>query len=141
MIPDDVLELLKRQPAIQGRVDAVDVRRELAALGVDPASEVAEFFEAFRAVNIHSRHTSEQLMDPAFPSPQLAAATEFVRDVYQVEKEFLCLTSAEGEGFFLYDLRTGAVFDVDVAQLEDLESGKLGARWSTFFDMLRWYLA
>jgi hypothetical protein len=140
VIPDDVLELLKRQPAAQGRADVLVVQRELAALGVDTGSEVAEFFESYRAVNIHSRHTSEQLMDPAFPSPQLAAATQFVQEVYQVDERFLCITSAEGEGFYLYDLRSGVVFDVAVAQLEDLESGKLTPRWSTFFDMLRWYL-
>ena len=66
---------------------------------------MAEFFETYRAAKIHSRHTSEQLMDPVFPSQQLAAATQFVRDVYQVDKRFLCLTSAEGEGGYLYDLR------------------------------------
>ncbi len=141
MIPVDIEELMKAQPASFGRDDATEVLRELEALAVQPEDELAVFYVQYRAVNIHSRRTSEELMDPAFPTPQLASATEFVRETYEVGDEFLCLTSGEGEGFYLYEIGTGAVFDVNVGELDDLERGRLQPRWSSFFELLRWYLS
>ena len=141
MIPADVEELMKAQPAASGRDDASEVLRELGALGVQPEDELALFYVQYRAANVHSRRTSEELMDPAFPTPQLASATEFARETYEVGEEFLCLTSGEGEGFYLYEFSTGAIFDVDVDELDELESGSLKPRWSSFFDLMRWYLS
>ena len=56
-------------------------------------------------------------MDPCSPTPQLRSATEFAREVYEVPEGFICLTSCEGEGFYLYECGTEAVFDLGVEEL------------------------
>jgi hypothetical protein len=54
---------------------------------------------------------------------------------------FICLTSTEGQGAYLYDINTEAVYDFELSQDGKLTSGELKPRWSSFFDFLRWYLS
>ncbi len=79
-------------------------------------------------------------MDLALPTPQLLRVTEFVREVFGVPDAYICLTSAEGEGFYLYNKDNGCVYDVDVADIDLLIIGSLKAKWNTFFSFMEWYL-
>ncbi|MGF7116481.1 hypothetical protein QF017_006006 [Pseudomonas laurylsulfatiphila] len=44
MIPNELVKLIEKQPGDIHRKDKNSVLKELAALGIDPASELAEFF-------------------------------------------------------------------------------------------------
>ena len=79
-------------------------------------------------------------MDPCVPSEQIAAATEFAKETFELEGGFLALTSGEGGGFFLYEIGTGEVYDLGVEEFDALKSGGAEARWSSFFEFIRWYL-
>lgn len=140
MIPSDIGTLMSIQMGDVVRHDLGDVRRQLAGLGILPGTEIHEFFEAYSVCSVRSEVSHEELMDPSHPSPQLESATAFARETYDVPERFICLTSGEGEGFFLYDLASNAIFDVGVDELDALEIGDVQPRWGSFFEFLRWYL-
>jgi hypothetical protein len=79
-------------------------------------------------------------MDPVSPSTQMRSVTDFVRETYAVPVGYICLTSAEGEGFCLYELASGAVYDLDAVQVPLLARSGLQPRWPDAFTFLRWYL-
>ena len=140
MIPVDIVKRMSEQPGRVDRDDADEAERHLRALGFRGDTEVVRFFRRYSAAGVMGTASSEELLDPASPTPQLEAVNAFVRDVYEVPARFVCLSSAEGEGFYLVDVNTGVVFDVGVEDLDELESGRIDPRWPSFFDFLRWYL-
>lgn len=141
MIPADIQQLMAKQPGQVARGDATLVGPELARIGVDEQSELGEFFRAYRVSTIASSASTEELMDLLLPSHQVRDATEFARDTYDLAEGYVALTSGEGEGFYLYRVKSGEVFDLGVDEFDALEAGQLQPRWSNFYDFLRWFLS
>lgn len=56
----------------------------------------------------------------------------------EVTEDYVCLTSGEGEGFYLYSITDRKIYDVSVDELDDLEAGKKEARWGSFYELLEW---
>lgn len=141
MIPLDIEQLMAKQPGQVARGDATPVAAALARLGIDEGTEFAEFFRAYRVSTVASTESTEELMDLLTPSEQIRDATEFARDAYDLVLGYVALTSGEGEGFYLYSVARGGIFDVGVDEFDSLEAGRLQPRWATFYDFVRWFLA
>jgi hypothetical protein len=141
MIPADIQQLMAKQPGQVARDDAAPVAAELARLGIDKRNQFGEFFREYRVSTVASSASTEELMDLLSPSEQVRDATQFARDAYDLVEGYVALTSGEGEGFFLYRVKGGEVFDLAVDDFDALEAGQVQPRWSTFYDFLRWFLA
>ena len=63
---------------------------------------------------------------------------EYVRDELELDKDFLPITSIEGEGITVYQKSTGQLFDVEFGQFELLEENKLSPIAETFIGFLEW---
>jgi|GEM_PF-415607 len=140
MIPEDIRELMALQAGSVGRARSRDATAQLARLGVAEGAQLSVFFAEFKAGGILARLGADELLDPCQPTPQLAGATDFATEVYDLTGGFVALTSGEGEGFVLYELVSGGVYDVGVEEFVALEAGHLSPRWESFFEYLRWYL-
>ena len=153
MIPFHIRQLLDERGYSQRTDDKEAIRRMLNALGIDPASELGEFYLAYDPSLLQSDASYEQLQDIVVPVVDGAApvetdpsytpigmATAFVRDVWEVPDTMICLTTTEGEGAFLYDLSSGAVYDFSLSQQKELSDRTLRPRWISLFEFLKWYL-
>lgn len=141
MIPSDVRQLMSQQQGDTSRSDVGLAQSALAQLGVKRDSEFWEFYSEYCVSAVMSSVSTEELMDPSDPGPQLADVTEFARETYELEEGFVCITSGEGEGFYLYSLAEASVYDVGVDELDDLEAGRIKPRWASFYDFMRWYVS
>lgn len=143
MIPNLIHELIKDQKGNysreQNKIELVQAA--LSQLNIKDHEEINSFFSTYNLSGVISRSSKEELLDLCSPTPQIFEATEFGRDVYEITEDFICLTSGESEGFFLYSKKDQKVYDVNVEDLDDLESGELEPRWDSFFDLIKWYLA
>ncbi|GIW80234.1 MAG: hypothetical protein KatS3mg105_2041 [Gemmatales bacterium] len=154
MIPLHIQQLLDERGYSQRTDDKEVIRRTLVALGIDPASELGEFYLAYDPSLLQSDTSYEQLLDVVIPVVDGAApveadpsetpvgmATAFVRDVWEVPERMICLTTTEGEGAFLYDLSSGAIYDFSLSEQAELCNGSLSPRWNSFFEFIAWYLS
>ena len=141
MIPDSIKSAMGNQQGTVQRVlsDLPKVAECLEVLGLTGDPQVKEFFESFQLSGVLSSR-SQELLDLCSPTPQIAEATDFGRDTYEITDDFVCLTSGEGEGFILYSKTNGKVYDVAISQLDDLEAGNMEVTWQSFFDLIEWYL-
>ncbi len=113
---------------------------ELEALGVRLDGQLAEFFRRYRITFFQSAVSYVELCDILDPTPEVAIGTRFVREVWELPRNFVCLTSAEGEGAYLYDVLTEAVWDLCLADRDSFVSGRARPTWDSFYDFLTWYL-
>lgn len=141
MIPDDLKMLVERQRGQSVRRKVVEAEQALGALGVPPSSEFADFYREYKVSAFASRSSNVELLDVAEPSAQVGRATTFIHEVWELPSQFVCLSSVEGEGAFLYSTVTGEVWDFDLSERDRLLSSQLPARWPNFFAFMRWYLA
>ena len=116
-----------------------DVEAALRALNIDSTSSFGEFFKRFNLNAVLSPGDYE-VLDLISPSEQILAATKFAKEIYDLKGDFVALTSGEDEGFLLYEIGTGCVYDVDVEDLEKLESGDFSPGWNDFYSFVHWYL-
>jgi len=146
MIPQHIQQLLDEQGCSQRTDDAQTIHKTLSALGIEPTSELGEFYLAYDPSLLQSNNSYEQLEDVVVPTVDgdaqvepdpsetpVGMATAFVREVWKVPKNMICLTTTEGEGGFLYDLSSKAVFDFSLSQRIELCNGTLSPRWNSFF--------
>lgn len=70
----------------------------------------------------------------------IGMTTAYVREVWSVPDCFVCLSSTEGEGAYLYDVSSEKVFEFELGQHEELASGSLHPRWKSFWEFLDWFL-
>lgn len=126
----------------------------LDALNIGENSELGTFYLACVPEVLRSKTSMEQLNgavvvladDTVQPDPDpfetpVGMATLFVREVWNIPETFICLTSTEGEGAYLFDLSSHGVFDFDLNEQSALCEGILEPRWKSFFEFLEWYLA
>ena len=142
MIPNSIIEKMS------GRIGHVDrspsdldkVNQSLAALGIGDTEEFSEFFRRFNLSGVLSTREVE-LLDLCSPTEQIREATDFGRDTFDMTQDFVCLTSGEGDGFIVYSKIDKKIYDVGVADLDDLEAGNREADWGSFYELIDWYLS
>lgn len=139
MIPERLKTLVQQQKGEVTRADPSAAKRALIALGIPLESQIAEFFLTYQISLFQSDVSDEQLCDIAEPE-EVAMGTQFAREVWELPERYVCLSSAQSEGAYLYDVNTGEVHDFSLASREDFLAGKEPARWKTFFEFLTWYL-
>jgi hypothetical protein len=154
MIPADIRDLLRDRGYMPREGDTTAVRRTLVGLGIDPSSELGAFYMEYDPSVLLSAASYEQLEDVVVPVVEgqtpvdadpyetpVGMATAFVRNVWELPARFICLTTTEGEGAYLYDLTSGAIYDFALHQQNQLADGMLSPRWTSFFQFIRWYLS
>ena len=113
---------------------------ELKKLGIAEGSQIYDFFLEFKPGTFLSTSSYEELMDIAEPSPEITLGTNFIHEVWEIPEEYICLTSCEGEGCYLYSKNTEAVYDFSLAEREQFISNPIPS-WGSFFEFIEWYLA
>ncbi len=154
MIPDSILRRLEHQGCSPRIGDDEKVREVLAELGIPSGCELAECLLRYDPSDFLSDTAHEQLMDVVVPVAEgeepvpfdawdtpIGMATQFVREVWELPDTLICLTSCEGEGAYLYDIVSGAVYDFDLGERSEFVSGKLAPPWKSYFEFLDWYLS
>ena len=153
MIPQHIQQLLDERGYSRRTNDKEAICKTLDALGIEPSSELGEFYLGYHPSLLRSTSTYEQLEDVVIPVVDGAApaeadpsetpvgmATRFVREVWEVPERMIGLTTAEGEGAFLYYLSSGAIYDFSLSQQSELSNATMSPRWGSFFELLEWYL-
>lgn len=163
MIPDKILTLLNErdyQP-LSDEEQAI-AAKTLRALEVDESSQLWQVYSKYSVHmlnNFDFTKRTEALCELVevisyfvdenknvvpratdLADTHIGSATLFVREVWTVPDNLVCLTSIEGEGGYLYDILTEAIYDFDLDQLNDLTTGQLQPRWKNFWSFLEWYL-
>ncbi|PHX51763.1 hypothetical protein AO354_38600, partial [Pseudomonas syringae pv. syringae] len=103
MIPNELIQLIEKQPGNVHRTDKRSVIEALAALDINLDSELSEFFLNYTITFFKSNSSNEELCDIAEPSNEIEVGTNFIHEVWDLPKNFICLTSVQGEGCYLYD--------------------------------------
>lgn len=139
-VPESLRSLVLMQKGQVLRTAKDAARTELSSLGVRVGCELHSFFSEFQIGFFQSHSSDEELCDICEPTPEIATGTAFVQDVWELPKEFICLTGVQGEGCYLYSNKTEAVYDFS---LEDRTSfiENPQPRWGSFFEFMDWYLA
>lgn len=140
MIPIQLKILVEQQSGKVQRTNREAVERALSNLNVPLDSDFAEFFLNYTITLFRSDVSEEQLCDIAEPTPEIALGTRFVHDVWELPEQFICVSSVQGEGAYLYDLKTGKVWDFELGSREVFLSGRQPAKWNSFFEFMTWYL-
>jgi hypothetical protein len=141
MIPIRLKKLVEQQQGEIHRENRDVVKRALSDLGVSLGTELAEFFLTYCVTTFEACDNAlAWLEDVAEPTPQIASATYFIHEVWELPERFICLSDVQCEGAYLYDKDTGKVWDFELRTREDFVSGKQTARWNSFFEFMIWYL-
>ena len=131
-VPERIRMLALSRPGDVRRKNPGEIVERLRELGVDPDSQLAAFFREFSTSNMLSASSPETLVDPPRP-------TRFIHEVWKLPQEYVCITSCEGEGCYLYSTRTGAVYDFGLATRAAFLADPV-ARWKDFDTFIEWYL-
>ena len=137
MIPENIHQLISGQKGhyLRRPEERELVRQQLQVLAVDEESEFGEFFLAYCLTGVLSEQLT-LLCDLCYPSPEILHCTEFVREVYEADNDFIALSTWEGEGGILYSISSGRILDVDADQLDDLNNARVQPRWNGFFELM-----
>jgi hypothetical protein len=138
MIPKKLANLIESQPGEIFRSDRATAVLALKELDIDPNSEIAEFFLTYQITLFRSESSFETLCD--IDNDEISTGTNFIHEVWGLPDNYICLTTCEGEGCYLYDKNNGTVCDFDLGEREKFLNGKIKTQWPSFFDFLAWYL-
>ena len=117
------------------------VNEALEALGIPLDSEFGDFFREYAVTSLASPGDKAELRDLLEPTTQIMHVTQFVHEVWELPENYICLSSVQSEGAYLYDRDTGAVWDFDLADREDFIAGRQKPAWNSFFEFMNWYLS
>lgn len=141
MIPRDIEKLCILSTGPRPLGESRNVARELNALGINPESELGAVAERFNlAFLLAGENSFAELNDPVWPEGAMARTTSWMHETWELPANLIPLTSLEGEGGYLYDCNTGAVWDFELAYCEDFLAGSRTPMFTSFFDFLAWYL-
>ncbi|WP_372722238.1 hypothetical protein [Novipirellula sp.] len=138
MIPNDVvsyLESVEDAHTKWARDHAGDTAKSLSEIGIAPDSTIAELYTRF-GWSFRTRSARYELLAPS----EIAEWTGYAHDELGVPRDFIALTSNEGQGIFLMDRNSGTVYDVAYGQFDSLENGTLPPVAESFADFLVWYV-
>jgi hypothetical protein len=130
-------------PKIKSLLDKLDCDRRvenaeslylsLEELNISPKSELGEFLINYDPINLASKKTGIYILDVMNPTAGYSRITtkgglgspigmtyQFVQETWELPKDFLPLTSTEGEGAILINLETNRVYDFCVEQINQL---------------------
>jgi hypothetical protein len=139
-IPTRLATLIQAQ---SGEIDCDDPDEaaiELQQLGIPKDSEFAAVYLRYSPSVFLSSVSYEQLLDLVGPGGGLRAATEFVHSVWELPREYVCITSCEGEGCYLYSKTTEGVYDFSLADREQFVAEQPAPMASGVFAFFEWYL-
>ena len=105
------------------------IRNILSSLGVPLDSELAYLYLNFGSFPVRGWY---ELNEPE----AIGECTEYAHTELGVPKEFMALTSIEGQGITLFHKGTGTVFDVEYGQFEQLTAGVLQPIAQSFIEFL-----
>ena len=138
MIPTNVCEYLDSLKSQVKRQDLSLALSGLSDLGIEKDTQFAKFYSKYQGP-FTSPRPIEELLDIGVPTNEIMQQSEYVCDSFDIPNSFICLTTTESEGFFLYDKKTEAVYDVNYQDIDDFLSNKLPPKWKDFNDFLEWY--
>ena len=141
MIPARLTELVEKQLGNVHRTQLGLVIDALAELEIQPDCEFGEFFMTYKITLYKGSVFRSELCDISEPSNDIALSTRFIHEAWGLKENFICFTSCEGEGGYLYDRDTGKVWDFSLATRQDFIDGKDQPRWNGFFEFMIWYLS
>lgn len=122
------------------RKDIAKARAAMDKLSIPRESEFYAFCSEIRLGNLLSPSSYEALVDVSEPSEQVAVGTNFVREVWGLPSEFICFTTCEGEGAYLFSTKTQSVYDFSLAERNRFIASP-EPQWATFFSFIEWYLS
>lgn len=137
---DQIRRLIERQSGIVARSDRSKAEDALNDLGVPLDCEFAWFFTNYMIQLFVSPVSFESIRDVSEPSTEIKYGTEFAHEVWELPERYVCFTTCEGEGGYLYDKESGAVFDFSLATRDAFVEGRESPRWRSFFEFMSWYL-
>ncbi len=138
-VPEKIRSLIMHQAGEVLRKNKKKTISELNKLGISEKSQVYSFFLEFTITLFISTSSYEELVDIAEPTAQIFTGTEFAHEVWGIPEQYICLTSCEGEGCYLYSKETQSVYDFSLAEREGFILNPIPA-WETFFEFIEWYL-
>lgn len=137
---DDVIQRVNSACPDRQNLDCASTAEAMHRLGVGPRCNMWMFYMAINGA-LPLMHGKLELLRIAGPGiPKIPDQAEYVRDRYELPAEFLPLSSDEGEGMYLYDVRTEEVHDYYLARHDQFLSGEAPARWKNFVDFIVWYI-
>lgn len=140
LISDAVRAYLADDSGDYTRRDRRAVERALAELALEAETDFAQFYLEYQGPFIGRRSTPDldELVD--FGS-SIMSTLDYFNERYDLGRQFVPLVSDESEGSFLYDVRTGRVYDFRLAEYEQFKSGRVEPRWASFGEFLDWFFA
>lgn len=138
MIPEKLANLIESQPGDIFRTDRAAAAAVLESLGIDPDCELSRFFLTYQITVFRSKSSYEMLCD--IDNDEISTGTDFIHEVWELPEKYICLTTCQGEGCYLYDKSTGKVLDFDLGERAQFLDGDIKTEWPGFFDFLTWYL-
>ena len=138
MIPDEInsyLESVSNGHTEWAREHASESMRHLTSLGIDPDSDLVELYTRF-GWGFRTRVARFELLAPN----EMDEWTAYAHEELGVPRNFVALTSNEGQGIMLLNRETGAVYDVEYGQFELLDNGSLAPIANSVADFLLWYV-
>ena len=142
MIPKELRDKVEQHRC--GNIDRTDpdaVNEALEELRIPLKSEFGDFFREYAVTALGNPGEKAELRDLLRPTAQIRDVTHFAHEVWELPENYICLSSVEGEGGYLYDRDTGAVWDFDLADREDFIAGRQKPAWNSFFEFMNWYLS
>lgn len=106
----------------------------LEQLGVGATCDLAWTYLNFGAFPVRGWYELNEI-------DSIAEWTEYSRVELGVPPDYIALTSVEGQGITLYNLKTEAVHDVEFGQFEMLINGNLPPTARSFVEFLQWCMA
>jgi len=145
VIPHELVERLKDQAEFNPLVfrspaNQAEVRDALEELGIGLDQEIARFLLAYRMHAIRPVRNSRQLNDICEPRREIFRSTEFARSLYGLNDDFVCLDTAEGEGYIVYSKTTRAIYEGGIPEVPALNAGTLAPTYRGFFEFMLDYV-
>ena len=138
--PPRLVTLIEGQSGETECDDPSEAAVELEHLGILTESEFAAVYLKYSPSVFLSTVSHEQLLDLVGPGGKLCMATEFVHSVWELPHDYVCITSCEGEGCYLYSKTTGGVYDFSLADRERFVGERPTPMVSSIFAFFEWYL-
>jgi hypothetical protein len=109
--------------------------KSLEKLRIDANSDFYQIMKDFRGFPIGQGSELNSL-------DQIVSFLEngFWDDEYpNFSEKYLQLSSAEGEGSYFFDRKSGEIYDVGWGDMDHFYEGKIEAKWKNFTEFLEWY--
>lgn len=139
MIPNRIIKSFEENniPYKRNEIDKENAIKVLEQLGLNPSTEVYEYYSQIYGGNIINPRAIDEMIDIA--DEVIFDTLDYIRDRYEISSDFIPLTSDQAEGMFLFNVKDHKIYDFDLACYEDFINGT-NPRWGSFYDFLLWYI-